>query len=159
MDATPSEAARIVARVDHYSAWLCMVRDRLKELEITHETLDLIAGLQRGYSSKLLAQPPIKRAGPFVMFIVQDALGLTSHVIEDPTKIAIVRDRLQKRTYRQHKQFHERAGNGVVVHFTRDQMRIAGAKGARAGWAKLSPAERSRVMRARALKRWSSNHV
>jgi hypothetical protein len=69
-------AARIVATVSHYYELLQTIRDRVSELGITHETLDAVAGLQSGYASKLLANPPIKRMGAFTQFIVLQALGM-----------------------------------------------------------------------------------
>ena len=72
VDAQPIavEAPRVVATASHYHELLQTIRDRVVELEITHETLDAVAGLQSGYASKLLSNPPIKRMGPFTQFII-----------------------------------------------------------------------------------------
>jgi hypothetical protein len=66
LDAQPIAVAapRVVASVSHYHELINAVRDRIVELDITHETLDAVAGLQSGYTSKLLSNPPIRPFTP-----------------------------------------------------------------------------------------------
>lgn len=59
------------------------LRDRRDALNISHETLDSIAGLQSGYTSKLLAPKPIKNLGPMSFGSLLGALGLAVVVVED----------------------------------------------------------------------------
>jgi hypothetical protein len=61
------------------------IRARRDELNISHETIDSIAGLQSGYTSKLLAPRPIKNLGPMSFGSLLGALGLAVVVVEDPT--------------------------------------------------------------------------
>jgi hypothetical protein len=42
-----------------YTSLLRVLRQRVADLDITHQTLDSICGLQSGYSSKLLCEPPM----------------------------------------------------------------------------------------------------
>lgn len=75
-------------------AALCARRD---ELNISHETIDNIAGLQSGYTSKLLAPNPIKNLGPMSFEALLGALGVAVVVVPDPVSAALVEDRWQKR--------------------------------------------------------------
>lgn len=59
------------------------LRKRRDELNISHETIDSIAGLQAGYCSKLLAPRPIKNLGPMSLEAMLGALGLAIVVVED----------------------------------------------------------------------------
>ncbi len=59
------------------------LRARRDALNISHETIDSIAGLQSGYTSKLLAPKPIKNLGPMSFGSLLGALGLAVVVVED----------------------------------------------------------------------------
>ena len=63
------------------------LRMRRDELNISHETIDSIAGLQSGYTSKLLAPKPIKNLGPMSFGSILGALGLAVVVVPDPEMI------------------------------------------------------------------------
>lgn len=73
------------------------LRDRRDELNISHETIDSIAGLQSGYTSKLLAPKPIKNLGPMSFGSILGALGLAVVVVPDPQAEAKVGDRWEPR--------------------------------------------------------------
>ncbi len=62
------------------------LRARRDALNISHETIDSIAGLQSGYTSKLLAPKPIKNLGPMSFGSLLGALGLAVVVVEDPSQ-------------------------------------------------------------------------
>ena len=66
------------------------LRDRRDELNVSHETIDSIAGLQSGYTSKLLAPKPIKNLGPMSFGSILGALGLAVVVVPDPQAAAKV---------------------------------------------------------------------
>lgn len=73
------------------------LRDRARELELTHETIDSVAGLQSGYASKLLAPKPIKNLGPMSFESLLGALGVAVVVIEDPEQVARISKQWTKR--------------------------------------------------------------
>lgn len=73
------------------------LRDRARELQLTHETIDAVSGLQSGYTSKLLAPKPIKNLGPMSFESILGALGLAVVVVEDPQQIARVSKQWTKR--------------------------------------------------------------
>jgi hypothetical protein len=88
---------RIIATASSYDAFLQTIRDRVAELGITYETLDAISGLQSGYTGKLLAQIPIRRMGPIVLFLVLQSLGLQLGLLEDRNALRAVATRLVPR--------------------------------------------------------------
>lgn len=73
------------------------IRARRDELNISHETIDNIAGLQSGYTSKLLGPIPLKGFSHMSLGAVLGALGIGLVVIEDPEAKAKVQSRWQKR--------------------------------------------------------------
>ncbi|MGY4371119.1 hypothetical protein ACVW1A_007184 [Bradyrhizobium sp. LB1.3] len=82
---------------------LQVVRDRRDELNISHETLDAITGLQGGYVSKLLADPPMRGFGEMSLQALLDALGMRiafAVIMEDPEQAARVRGRWRPRKRR-----------------------------------------------------------
>ena len=138
---------RILAQVADYSSFMRVIRQRIAELDITHETLDEVSGLQSGYASKLLCDPPIRRMGPVVLFLVLQSLGLSIAITEDQLGRQLLQNRL---TPRRSKRVIHRAPRIV---FERDHFRRIGLLGA-AAFMKLSPAKRSRIARKAALARW-----
>lgn len=73
------------------------VRRRRDELNISHETIDQIAGLQSGYTSKLLAPKPLKNFGDMSFGAVLGALAIGIVVVEDPDQKGLVEGRWQPR--------------------------------------------------------------
>lgn len=112
-----------------YGALLRVIRQRVAELGITHETLDEVSGLQSGYASKLLSDPPVRRMGPIILFLVLQSLGLALTVTEDPIGLQSLRHRLTPRKVA--RRFDHRAGS---ITFDRDHFRRIGRMGAAARW-------------------------
>lgn len=82
---------------------LQVVRDRRDELDLSHETLDAITGLQNGYVSKLMADPPVRGFGEMSLQALLDALGLRiafAVIMEDPERVERVRARWRPRKRR-----------------------------------------------------------
>ncbi|MCK1672800.1 hypothetical protein [Bradyrhizobium sp. 150] len=80
-----------------------VVRDRRDELDLSHDLLDSITGLQGGYVSKLLADPPVRGFGEMSLQAVLDALGLRigfAVIMEDPERAERVRARWKPRKRR-----------------------------------------------------------
>ena len=84
-------------KLEHYRDLLKVIRNRVAELDTTHEAVDAVSGLQHGYFSKLMCDPPPKRMASFTPFMVLPALGLALWVVEDPAALARVRPRLTRR--------------------------------------------------------------
>lgn len=79
------------------SELLDVIRARRDELNISHETIDNIAGLQAGYTSKMLAEKPIRGVGYMSLGAVLGSLGIGLAVVEDTEQRAKVETRWQKR--------------------------------------------------------------
>ncbi|MCK1652251.1 hypothetical protein IVA88_12490 [Bradyrhizobium sp. 149] len=82
---------------------LQVVRDRRDELNLSHETLDAISGLQNGYVSKLMADPPMRGFGEMSLQALLDALGLRiafAVIMEDPDRAERVQARWRPRKRR-----------------------------------------------------------
>jgi hypothetical protein len=78
------------------------IRGRRDELNISHETIDDLAGLQSGYTSKILAPTPIKNLGPMSLGAILGALGIGLIVVEDSLQRSKVESRWcqRKRAHR-----------------------------------------------------------
>lgn len=79
---------------------LQVVRDRRDELDVPHEVLDAITGLQSGYVSKLLADPPVRGFGEMSLKALLDALGLRiafAVIMEDSEQAERMRGRWRPR--------------------------------------------------------------
>jgi hypothetical protein len=160
LDAQPVAVAapRIVATVSHYAELLQTIRNRVAELEITHETLDAVAGLQSGYTSKLLCSPPIKRMGAFTQFIVLQALGMKLLAVEDPKQLARVQSRLIKRQVARRPIPSGSRHSVIKFEIGPDLLRQMQSKGGKACMARMTPKQRSAFERKAARARWD-RHV
>jgi hypothetical protein len=130
-----------VSRVSHYAALLKTMRERIAYLEVTHDTVDYVAGFPTGYTGKLLGGATIKRMSPFAMFCMADALGLQLSVEENPEGLAKLQSRLVKRTRPQFAPGRKRYG--VRFELGVDMLRQMGRRGVVARMAKYTPKQRS----------------
>lgn len=76
---------------------IAALRARRDELQITHETIDSIAGWPAGYAGKLLAPEPIKNLGWMSLGLALDTLGIALMVVPDEEQIKRVEKRWTKR--------------------------------------------------------------
>jgi hypothetical protein len=150
-------------RVSHYAAFLDAIRARVVQLGITHETLDAIAGLQSGYTSKILSpnkanllpgsrEHPSKRMGPFIMFMVVEALGLEMALHDDAEAMKRIQTRLQQRKV---PRVRASSTHTYPFCFMPDFVQIRSQRGGHARAAKLSPKQRTESARKAANARWS----
>jgi hypothetical protein len=127
------------------------IRARRDALNISHETIDGIAGLQSGYTSKLLAPVPIKNLGPMSMGPLLGALGVALVLIEDEALVAKVRGRWIKRK-RPQKLPVLASGLSITEiddETRRNYMRMIGSKGGKMGGSKGGK-RRAKTMKKRA---------
>lgn len=72
------------AVVDDLQSLIIAIRRRVDALGISLETLEFISGIQQGYASKCLCPgKPLRRASPFIWFLMLQALGLRVALVED----------------------------------------------------------------------------
>jgi hypothetical protein len=72
-------------------------RDRIRELGLSHATVDAISGLPDGYTSKLMCDPPMKGIGPKARELLNGALGMGFVVAVDQEQVEKVSGRWVKR--------------------------------------------------------------
>lgn len=74
-----------------------LMRWRADALEITRARLDEIAGLQEGYSAKLLSPSPMKKLGDKTLGYVLPALAMKLVAVVDEEALARIKNRLTPR--------------------------------------------------------------
>lgn len=79
---------KLIRSLDDLVAAVC---DRRDYLNVPHELIDHLAGLQAGYTSKLLAPSRIKNFGAMSLPAVLGALGVALTLVEDSAAIERVR--------------------------------------------------------------------
>jgi hypothetical protein len=144
-------APRALARVEHSEALLRALRQRLHELDLTHEVVDHLSGFAPGYCSKLLSNPPIKRLGHFSQFILLQVLGLDMVLVENPDALEALRNPKLKRRQRW------LLKRPRIIVLTPDVLHANGVKGALARVRKLSKAQLSRHARHMNRVRWAKH--
>lgn len=136
---------------DH-NALLAALRRRQAELGITNELLERISGIQTGYASKALSNPPAKRLGPFLLFVIAEALGLRLAFVEDPALVERMRARWTKRHNR--KPVPAQARNRII-QLTPDYRRRVARLGGYARAQRLGPDRCRESARHAARARWA----
>jgi hypothetical protein len=72
---------------------LAAIRARRDALNISHETIDDLAGLPAGYTSKLLSPDPIRGIGYMSLGAVLGALGMALIAVEDSAAVTRVHEK------------------------------------------------------------------
>lgn len=99
--------------VHDFDDLLAVLRARKEALDVSFETLDHIAGVQPGYSAKLLGPTPSRQLGRMSLAAILGALGLQLVAVEDADAMARIGRRLVKR--KQTRVGHWRYPEGVSV--------------------------------------------
>jgi hypothetical protein len=134
------------------------LRARRDELQLTHETIDAIAGWPSGYAGKLLAPEPIKNLGWSSLGLALNTFGIALVVVEDEEQ----KRRVEKRwTPRERPQ---RAPLGIAlsiedevpqkVPVSAEFMRKIGSSGGKARMKKMTRAQRVKIARKAIVTRW-----
>lgn len=143
----------ILGTAQNYTQYLKLVRARVAELGITHETLDAVAGLQSGYASKILCDPPMKNMGPFTMFMVMEALGMQVALLHDGEAYDRVKSRLVRRL--RPRQLNGAKHTAITISLGPDFLRQIGRKGGRNRGKVLSRRQLKRIAKMGARARWA----
>lgn len=143
---------RQIAVVRTYDDLVLAFRERAEELEYRRQTIDDIARLADGHSSKLLAYPPLKILGRVSLGPMLEALGLTIILMDNPEALAkFGQDRVKRKPRGGHSK-PLRIKNGSLDLLT--VMRNLGSKGGNARKRKLSAKEQSELARRAIKSRW-----
>jgi hypothetical protein len=140
---------RIIAEFVDMDGMLSGLRIRRAELNIADEALDEILCWPGGYTSKTIGPRPVRGLTKMTMPMIIVGLGLKCQLVEDMEATARLLN---------HSKFRVRnvnlVRNAVRIVFTHRQLKKLGSAGAKAGWAKMTPAQRSRKARKAAKARW-----
>lgn|SRR5262249_21051133 len=141
---------RVIAEFSDYDQLINGLRLRAAELNVSGEALDARAGLASKYSQKLLGQQQVRRIGAVSMRPFFGALGVRCLIVED-TPAEQLRNSIEPRNGS-----YVRPSQTYVIVTNRKWARIQklGQEARRAIWGKLTPQQRSNMMRALTLKRW-----
>jgi hypothetical protein len=90
---------RALAVARDYDELLAAIRARRDALKVPHLVIDDVAGLQTGYASKLLADPPIRNLGAVTLGPLLGTLGLAIALVHDGAALVKVEDRLTPRRH------------------------------------------------------------
>lgn len=85
-------------QIRSYDDLQAVLRAVAEERQISREELDNLAGLPRGYASKVLAAVPMRRLGPDTLGPMLGALGVMLVPMTDPEAKARFTERADKRT-------------------------------------------------------------
>ena len=146
---------RVIGEFTDYPGMLAAVRARVSGLQINFERFDEFAGLPRGYLSKLIGASPVRRISMTSMGPLFGALGIYCVMFEDPSATARLKSRLvpNQSNYMRPTYTHV-----IVTNRKWARIQKLGHQARQAVWNKLTPRQRSDMMRALALKRWRNGH-
>lgn len=139
----------VYATASDHNALLAAIRRRIDELELPHQVVEHLAGLQNGYLTKVIANPPPKRASPFTLFLIVQALGLDMQLVENPQVMERLRPRYEKKKLKR-----KIRPAGRIVELTPDFYKRISRMGNDARSRKLTPECRSELARVAAGARW-----
>jgi len=140
---------RIVGEFCDYTGFVEALRVRVLELKTPVEALDAIAGLPKGYISKVTGARPVRRIGMKSLGEILGALGVKCQIVEDEHALDSIRRRIGNGQIR----YMRRAATHTVI-VTSKFLRSIARKGNRERWKNTTPKQRSRAMRKLAKLRW-----
>jgi hypothetical protein len=147
-----------LARIASYHDLVYALRERAATLNVSRETLDHIAGLERGYVSKLLTPHPqlsMRTLGKLSLGCVLGALGTELLLIENPAAMIKLSDRLARLGRRNLAQIRNGKPSGMPKKWLRaSYFRALGKRGGRARFDAMNEAEKSKLGKAGARARW-----
>jgi hypothetical protein len=141
----------------HFAELLAVLRQRVLDLNLTYEAVDDLAGLPTRSTAKILCDPPLRRASPFVLVLVVQALGLKLLVTEDAEQMQLMQTRLQRSQRAKPRAIRSVSTKTVSIHLAPDFMKQIQRKGGYARASKLTPLQRSKAARKAVLARWQKH--
>jgi hypothetical protein len=142
---------RIIAEVRDEADAQQALRAYAETFGASRDGLDEAAGLTKGYSAKVLADPPVKPLTSLSLFGLLGAMKLMVHIVEDPNPPR--RRSPGKRRVRTYDP-KLRWQNARQLRMASENASKAGKMGAIARMEKTTPRQRSRSARKAAKTRW-----
>src|SRR6476620_3634046 len=94
---TEKSPPRVLTEINTFEGLRLALRDRRVALDVSCETVDELAGIAAGHTSKLLSPTGLKKLGNVTLPLLLGALGLRLILIEDGPALERVRSRLVPR--------------------------------------------------------------
>jgi hypothetical protein len=149
------------AIVNNYADLVAAIRERVRQLDVTMESIDETAGLASRHTSKLLAPEAPRRFGPVSLGPVLQVLGLKMVLTVDDEQFDRIKHRLAVRTDTNRADYRD-ADNGLPTNRKRKKSSyfISDSEMGRLlrmrGILATSPKRRSQIARIAARARWAS---
>lgn len=147
-----AQAADVLGTVRSYSDLHQIMRARADALEITRDALDELAGLQTGYSGKVLAPRPMKRImkreADMVLAVMLPVLGMKLVAVVDEQALERFKSRRVKR------KLPSILPTTLHISFSRKELKKRQRNGAKKRWVGKTKEQRAAHMRMMARKRW-----
>jgi hypothetical protein len=139
---------RVLGVATEYSHLVSIALRRLEELGMTFEQLDLLAGVSKGFSQKVLNEARVyttsyKKFGPYSFGAIMGALGIVWRAIDDPAAVAKHRSRADAQPAK--RQTPKGLGRQLQGPATIEVFRALGAIGGRTRFLKLGREERRQL--------------
>jgi hypothetical protein len=153
-----TDANKVVGVADHYAAFVQLIRARIAALNVTHTTVDEIAGFPAGYTSTLLCGT--KAMSAYSLFTIARSLALSpifAHDDAELVKLIARSDWIKMRRggpRSRRKLGGEHHGEHDVLFNRRRFMKGIAARGVLGRMLKLTPKQRSEIARKAAKARW-----
>lgn len=158
---------RQIAIVTDYDGLVAACRARADALNISRDTIDEVAGLPKGYTSKALMIEPFggksatggrlssRNLGRVSLGPMLGALGIALVVVEDAEALAKVSGRMTKRNKSQVRCLNAKPLSiDAVEDFKTSYFRTLGAQGGRARIVRTDSLRRKQIAEAGARARW-----
>jgi hypothetical protein len=139
---------RVIGEFTNYDEMIAALRARAAELNLSGEAIDNLSGLTARHSQKLLGPHQIRRLGAISLGPFFGALAVRGVLLEDRAALA----KLRSRRITPRNGSYVRPSYTLVSVTDRKWAKIQ-KLGRQARWKKLTPQQRSKAMRALALKR------
>ncbi len=148
--------ARQIATVRDPQEAQSAFRERAEELKIPREVLDELTGLPKGYSGKVLANPPAKGLGHVSFWTLLGALGLAVMLVEDERRMVRVNATAKRQgSYPEKRNWR----NAKALRIIEEMNRKSGKIGQKARMKATTKKQRSRWARKAAKARWRKPRI
>jgi hypothetical protein len=134
--------------VSDYRDLASAIRARIIELNISLETAETLAGIAPGYLAKITSDPPQRRASPYTLLLVLQALSLRLTLTVDPQMLERMKHRYEPRKI---KMVRAQAWTQRIIELTPDYRRRVASLG---GQARARLSNLSEINRRANLTRW-----
>lgn len=140
-----------------YDELIEALRARKAQLELSDSMVDLIGGLTRGHTEKILGPSRTKKLSPMTIDVLLATLAVKICLIEDVEAAKVMEGRWEERVANHVRSTANRASQRIVAQAKPHIFRDLGKKSAPARMRCLTAEHRSRIARKAAKSRWKKH--